>query len=248
MTTPRSSTSFEKFRDSMPPSYRQQQSADEILAHAQIVSRRGNAPAHAEIIAKRLNSIIVCVVTDDRPGLASLIRATIAAHGIDVVAAQCYSRDNEHGRREVVQFLWLSPIRDGIENGVGEKEIADISASLSALLRGETDLGAVIERASSAPPSRPGFVVDVGVAEDVDDEGAVLLTIDAMDRPGLLVAITSVLYAKGVSVLHSDLTTSGAHARARFHVVAFDGTPLTPSRARDVAAALVDALHRADFV
>ena len=170
MTTTRPSTFFESFRDSMPPSYRQQQSADEILAHAEIVSRRGDAPAHAEIWAKRLNAIIVCVVTDDRPGLPSLIRATIAAHGIDVVAAQCYSRTNEQKRPEVVQFLWLSPKRDGIETCIGEQEIADISASLSALLRGETDLGTVIERASTAPPPQPGPAVDAGVAEDIDSE------------------------------------------------------------------------------
>src|SRR5439155_5431624 len=79
--------SFESFRDSMPTSYRQQQSADEIKAHAQIVWRRGEAPAHVEIWTKRVNAIVVCVVTDDRPGLASLIRATIAAHGIDMLAA-----------------------------------------------------------------------------------------------------------------------------------------------------------------
>jgi UTP:GlnB (protein PII) uridylyltransferase len=231
----------------MPPSYRQQQSSDEIRAHAQIVSRRGDAPVYAEIWAKRINAIIICVVTDDRPGLSSLIRATIAAHGIDVLAAQSYSRNNERGRPEVVQFLWLSPTRDGIENGVGEEEIANISASVSALLRGETDLGAVIERASTAPPSHPGPVVDVGFAEDFDAEGAVLLTVDAMDHPGLLVSITSVLYAKKVSVLQSDLTTSGAQARARFHVVESDGAPLSPSRTRDIAEALVDALKQATF-
>ena len=229
----------------MPPSYRQQQSSEEIRAHAQIVSRRGDAPAYAEIWTKRINAIIVCVVTDDRPGLSSLIRATIAAHGIDVLAAQSYNRNNERGHPEVVQFLWLSPTRDGVENGVGEEEIANISASVSALLRGETDLGAVIERASTAPPSHPGPVVDVGFSEDVDAEGAVLLTVDAMDRPGLLMSITSVLYSKKVSVLQSDLTTSGAQARARFHVVESDGSPLSQARSRDVAETLVDALKQA---
>ena len=83
--------------------------------------------------------------------------------------------------------------------------------------------------------------------EDVDAEGAILLTVDATDRPGLLMAITSVLYAKQVSVLHSDLTTSGAQARARFQVVESDGAPLTSSRARDVAGALADALKQSDL-
>jgi UTP:GlnB (protein PII) uridylyltransferase len=241
------STFIDNFRDSMPPSYRQQQSADEIRAHAQIVFRRGDEPAHAEICTKQVNAIIVCIVTDDRPGLSSLIRATIAAHGIDVLAAQAYIRSNERGRAESVQFLWLSPTREGVERGVGEDEITNISESLSALLRGETDLGAVIERASSAPPSHPAPTVDVGLAEDVDAEGAILLTVDATDRPGLLMTITSVLYAKEVSVLSSDLTPSGCQARARFHVVESDGAALTQARAREVASAVLDALKRSEI-
>ena len=240
-------TSFvERFRDSMPTSYRQQQSADEIRAHAQIVWRRGDEPAHAEIWTKRVNAVVVCVVTDDRPGLSSLVRATIAAHGIDVLAAQGYVRNNEKGRAESVQFLWLSPTREGVESGVGEREISNLSASLSALLRGETDLGSVIERASTAPPSLPPPLVDVGVAEDVEAEGAILLTVDATDRPGLSATITSVLAAKEVSVLYSDLTTSGRQARARFHVVESDGAPLSQARAREVADAVLDALQKLD--
>jgi UTP:GlnB (protein PII) uridylyltransferase len=238
---------FENFRDSMPSAYRQQQSADEIRAHAQIVWRRGNEPAHAEIWTKRINAVVVCIVTDDRPGLSSLIRATIAAHGIDVLAAQAYCRKNEKGRAEAVHFFWLSPTRDGTEGGVGEGDISNISASLSALLRGETDLGAVFERASTAPPSRPAPVVDVGFAEDVDAEGAVLLTVDVADRPGLLGTITSVLYAKEVSVLASDLTTSGCIARARLHVVEADGAPLSQARAREVASAVLDSLQPGEY-
>jgi len=234
---------IETFRESMPPSYRQQQSADEIRAHAQIVWRRGDEPAYAEIWTKRVNAVVVCIVTDDRPGLSSLIRATIAAHGIDVMAAQAYCRKNEKGQAEAVHFFWLSPKRDGAEGGVGEDDISNISVSLSALLRGQTDLGAIIERASMAPPSRPAPVVDVGFAEDVDAEGAVLLTVDATDRPGLLATITSVLYAKEVSVLASDVTTSGCVARARFHIVEADGAPLSQGRSREVASAVLDSLQ-----
>ncbi len=242
MTTTLPSTFVDAFRESMPPSYRQAQSVDDIRQHAQIVWRRGNEPAHAEISAKQVNAIVVCIVTDDRPGLSSLIRATIAAHDIDVLAAQSYLRNNEKGLPESVQFLWLSRTREGGAGAVGEGEIANISASLSALLRGETDLGAVIERASTAPPSRPATVVDVGFAEDVDTEGAILLNVDAVDRPGLLMAISTILQAKSVKIIHSDVTTSGAQARARFQIVEADGSPLTQTRARDLSTAVLEAL------
>jgi hypothetical protein len=140
------------FTDSMPVSYRQHQSANDILEHAQIAWRRGDELVHAEIWAKRRNAVVICVVTDDRPSLGSLVRATVAAHELNVSAEQIYSRKNERGRSEAVYFLWLELTREGTGGAVTEEDIVSLRSSLGALLRGETDLGAVIERVSSAPP------------------------------------------------------------------------------------------------
>jgi UTP:GlnB (protein PII) uridylyltransferase len=143
------------FRDSMPPSYRQHLSSQDIVEHAEIAWRRGDELAHAEIWCKRPNAIVICVVADDRPGLATLIRATVVAHELNVSAEQCYSRKNERGSTEVVHFLWLDRTHDGNENAVLEQDISGLRESLCQLLRGETDLDAVIERVSSAPPAPP---------------------------------------------------------------------------------------------
>lgn len=146
------------FRDSMPPSYRQHQSSQDILEHAEIAWRRGEELAHAEIWAKRSNAIVICVVADDRPGLGSLIRATVVAHELNVCAEQHYCRKNERGRPEAVHFLWLARTHEGNENAVLDEDILGLRQSLCQLLRGETDLDTVIERVSSAPPpptSRP---------------------------------------------------------------------------------------------
>lgn len=141
-----------RFRDSMPPSYRQHQSSQDIAEHAEIAWRRGEELAHAEIWAKRSNAIVICVVADDRPGLTTLIRATVAAHDLNVSAEQHYCRTNDIGRAEVVHFLWLARTHDATDSAVLEADITDLRESLCQLLRGETDLDAVIERVSSAPP------------------------------------------------------------------------------------------------
>jgi UTP:GlnB (protein PII) uridylyltransferase len=146
------------FRDSMPPSYRQHQSSQDILEHAEIAWRRGEELAHAEIWAKRSNAVVICVLADERPGLASLIRATVVAHELTVSAEQSYCRKNERGSSEAVHFLWLARTHDGTDNAVLEEHISGLRDSLCQLLRGETDLDTVIERVSSAPPaptSRP---------------------------------------------------------------------------------------------
>ena len=143
------------FRDSMPPSYSQHLSNQDIAEHAEIAWRRGEELAHAEIWAKRPNAIVICVVADDRPGLAALIRATVVAHQLNVSASQNYNRQNERGRNEAVHFLWLARTHEENGNAVLEADISALRESLCQLLRGETDLDAVIERVSSAPPPPP---------------------------------------------------------------------------------------------
>jgi hypothetical protein len=140
------------FRDSMPPSYRQHLSSEDIAEHAEIAWRRGKQLAHAEIWSTRPNAIVICVVADDRSGLPALIRATVVAHELNVSASQSYSRKNERGQSEAVHFLWLATTHEGNGNAVLEQDISSLRESLCQLLRGETDLDAVIERVSSAPP------------------------------------------------------------------------------------------------
>jgi UTP:GlnB (protein PII) uridylyltransferase len=231
------------YTDSMPNSYRQQQSAEEISEHARIVWRRGHELVHTEIWQKRLKAVVICIVCDDVPGLLALIRATIAAHGLDVLAAQVYLRKGELGRSEAVHFLWLSPKREGSSETISDEDVAQIGEALSALLRGETDLGAVIERASLIPtPSRPS--IGVGFASHPNDDGAILLTVEADDRPGLLMTITTALFGEQVSVVHSEVTTSGKRAQGRFLMLDADNKPLTQARAELVAKAVHSALSR----
>jgi hypothetical protein len=124
--------------------------------HAHIVWRRGSDIAHAEIWTRRRNAVVVCIVSDEQPALPSLIQATIAAHGLEVQAAQAYRRDKGQGMVEAVHFLWVPLMRHGVESdAVTPEDVGRISASLQALLRGETDLYTVIERESVPPPKPP---------------------------------------------------------------------------------------------
>ena len=232
----------------MPESYRQQHGDSDAREHAQIAWRRGDAVAHGELWQKRRGAAIVCIVADERGGLRSLVRATIAAHGLDVLAEQDYSRRNERGHDEAVNFYWLGPARDGQSTEISHDDVSRIADALSALLRGDVDLGAVIERISTVPPSSqatpppPPEGVNVAIGERNDPDGSVLLTIEAADRPGVLMAITSALFAKRISVVRSEVTTSGGRARGRFQMIEADGSALAQQRAAEVAKAVTAAL------
>jgi len=143
------------FRQSMPEAYHHQHGSDDVREHAQIAWRRGAEVAHAEMWTKRMNVGVVCIVADDQPSLPTLIQATIAAHGLEVQAAQAYSRAKPPGPPEALHLVWVRPIRHGVAtDGVNTDDIARIAASLKELMRGETDLGTVIDR-ESVPPRPP---------------------------------------------------------------------------------------------
>jgi hypothetical protein len=143
------------FQQSMPEAYRHQHGVDDVREHAQIVWRRAGEIAHAEIWAKRMNAVVVCIVTDERPGLPSLIQATIAAHGLEVQAAQAYHRSRLAGPSEAIHLLWVRAVRHGVDAQViGADDVARLSQSLRSLLLGETDLDEVIDR-ESVPPRPP---------------------------------------------------------------------------------------------
>lgn len=143
------------FHQSMPEVYHHQHGADAVREHAQIVWRRAGEIAHAEIWTKRMNAVVVCLVTDERPELPSLIQATVAAHGLELQAAQAYSRSKLDGPPEAIHLLWVRTIRHGVNtNAIDADDIARLSSSLRSLLRGETDLDEVIVR-ESVPPRPP---------------------------------------------------------------------------------------------
>lgn len=143
------------FHQSMPEAYRHQHGADDVREHAQIVWRRGGAIAHAEIWSKRMSAVVVCIVSDERPELPTLIQATIAAHGLELQAAQAYCRSKLAGPKEAIHLLWVRSIRHGVNAAaIDADDVARLSHSLRSLLRGETDLDEVIDR-ESVPPRPP---------------------------------------------------------------------------------------------
>jgi len=143
------------FQQSMPEVYRHQHGVDDVREHAQIVWRRAGEIAHAEIWAKRMNAVVVCIVADERPELPSLIQATVAAHGLELQAAQAYCRTKLAGPHEAVHLVWVRPIRHGVSaEAINADDVARLCGSLRSLLRGETDLDEVIDR-ESVPPRPP---------------------------------------------------------------------------------------------
>src|SRR5215831_17937133 len=71
------------FDRSMPARYHELFEAADLSEHAAIAYRRASAAAHVEIWREHGKGVFVlCVVTDDRPGLLSLVSAALVVHDL----------------------------------------------------------------------------------------------------------------------------------------------------------------------
>jgi UTP:GlnB (protein PII) uridylyltransferase len=214
------------FLASMPEEYRTTFSAGAMAVHAEIVAGRGERSS----ITARWDANALCVVADDSPGLFARITEALVAHEIDIVAAQAFCRTRADGVVEAVDFLWVNQLRD--------EDVGAIGALIDALVRGEAQI---------ATPHRPprrrraGGITRVKFDRD-EATGGAILTVEAADRPGLLLAITKTIFVARLQIVGLHAKSERGSAIDRFHIAEIDGKPMSPERALELQAAILEAV------
>jgi len=131
-----------QFLESMPAAYRNAFSDSDVEEHAQIAQQRGSDLAQAVVWRTLPQGLaILCVVTEDRPGLVALVSSAFLAHALDVRSAQIYCRTHPAGV-DAVDFFWLRNVGGG----------APEPSRLEACTRTIREL---LESASAAPELAP---------------------------------------------------------------------------------------------
>jgi [protein-PII] uridylyltransferase len=242
---PSPSAAGTSFEASMPERYRESFDASAIAEHAAIVARRGGFPAHVEVCGRLPNGVtVVCVVADDRPGLLSRIAASLVIHSMDILSAQAYTRVSGEEAGEAVDFFWLRRIGGG-GPPLSDLECGRIADVLRALVTGERTIDTEVSGARAVP--RQAFATRIAMTDT--DKGELLMTIEASDRPGLLLAITRSLCRAGVQIIASDATTENGRVVDRFTIVELDGAPLRAHRRgilRVEVLSAIDAVSRGE--
>lgn len=231
------------FQASMPERYRTAFDAAAIQEHAEIVARRAGAPVYLELW-QRLpkGGAVLCVIADDRPGLLSLISASLVVQRMNVLAAKAYTRTRpETGRAEAVDFLWLQR-EAGLALPVLHADLVRIGEVLRALVLGEVTVESVLDKERPRRRVPPGASTRVTFDAGPDD-GLALLTVETFDRPGLLLTITQALFRAGVQIIASDAATRNGRAVDRFTIVEVDGTPIGRGRRGAVQMAVLTAIE-----
>ena len=227
--------------NSMPVSYRRQFDEDAQHEHAAIAFRRGEKSIHVEIWRKLPERIVaIAVIADDKPGLLSRVSAALVAHDMDVVAAQAYGRLRSDGAGEAIDLVWIRrlPTEGGRLPSIRSRDVAHIGETLEALARGQASFeGAVsFARALKSPET-------TRVRFERGGDGATLLLVEAVDRPGLLLVVSRTLFVERVQIVGSHVTTKAGHVLDRFQVTELDGSPLSVERQIEVQTAVLAALR-----
>ena len=139
-----------------------------------------------------------------------------------------------------MDLLWVRRDSPADAAPIDADEAASIGEVLSAILGGSISVDEIASRAQVARPADPG---GISVAfEDLDDGGLAVLTVEAPDRPGILLAITFELFQQGAQIVRSLVRTSSGRAFNSFDLVEFSGAPLSVERRNQIRAAVLAAL------
>ena len=231
--------SFAAYVASMPPEYRGAFDDEATRAHERIVRRRGRRSTHVEIWRELSERVIaICVVADDKPGLLSRITGALVAQHIDVVSAHAYCRQREDGTVEAVDLLWIRRLPSA------KGTVAPIRAKDIIALRETIDRAASEASTGDAPfPGPPASGASARVCFETDaSDGATILTVEAVDRPGLLLAVTQALFRAGLQIVGLRATTERGCAVDRFKLADARGKPLRREQLFALQIAILEAV------
>lgn len=231
------------FVESMPSHYGGYEPAT-IRAHAAIVYQRRGAGVRVGTW-RRLpgGGVAICVVAPDRPGLLSLVAAALTSHDLDIIAAQIYTRTaSKKKEQEAVDLFWLRrrPKAHGPPE-ITNEEIDRLESLLRDLLKGDGVARRRVERtAVDAPCAAPGMTI---VRFEPGHDGASVLVVQTLDRPGLLLTISRCLFCLDVQVVESDVSTAQGRVLDRFYLVEFDGSAISESRRGQIEMEVLAAVE-----
>jgi UTP:GlnB (protein PII) uridylyltransferase len=218
------------FAGSMPAAYRAAFDPIEVAAHAAIAARRGASPTYVESWDELPGRVLaVCVVADDHPGLLARVSAALATNEVDVVRAYGYGRTNGAGAREALMFFWVRRVVRGELASLARSDVDALAALLEALVRGD----ASYEAPAAVQPRTGATTVRFERGQ---------LTVEATDRPGLLLAVTQTLYREGLQIVGVRATSERGRVVDRFDVVERDGSEIGPERTLALQTAVLAAI------
>jgi UTP:GlnB (protein PII) uridylyltransferase len=232
------------FGDSMPSAYREAFTAEQIREHATISERRGERVSHLELWRQFPDGLsVLCVVADDRAGLLSNVCRVLVAHDLEVLSAQIYCRSRRGLPLEAFDLFWVR------RRGNPQNHVPIDAAALETVAVDLESALYVASRSTLPPPGTRshafGPLTPPRVFFNTSSlrRGKYVLVVEAVDCPGLLLAISLALHRVAVQILGSDVRTEGGLARDCFELAPPASGSFASERLAAIRQAVVDAVR-----
>lgn len=239
-TTAGAELALAEFMTTMPRRYLERFDEAAIREHAIVASERQGKPAHVGLFSTEGGGGPgLCVVAPDALGLLAAISASLMLEGFDITDAEAYTRRTLDGRFEAVDLFWVRRAEAHEPGALTDVEARTIGLTLNEVLTtGSPDR----PRRRRASRDTPGAAETRVHFVDHDCEPHLTLELETNDRPGLLYAVTTALFAESVLITSSRITTRGHRVHDSFDLVESDGSPLSGIRLQRIELAVLAAV------
>ncbi len=216
---------------SMPASYLLNTAPDELAAHIGCVRTVREGSPVVEVKDDRAGEFTqLTVVTLDRTGLLSDIAGVLHAMGIDIHAAQIFTR---HSHDDIaIDILYI----DFEGRQLAETKKWQLEGELPAVLKGRMSVSDLLNRWRKKDLDKAGRIT-VKVPEGLSDHHTVL-DIRADDAPGLLRYLTRKISEQDLVIHSARVATWGHEARDAFYVTDQAGEKLDSEKIARLRKAL----------
>lgn len=231
---------LERFISVLPERYLATVSAARAQAHFDLWSHAKGRPVAGTVLARpdRPGTGELVVVADDRPGLLAAVAGTLAAHSIDILAAEIFSLEDG---RAFDTFL----AREPGDQPPSPERVAGALADLEAVLAGRLAVDELLaRRRGRGRLVAPGPSVSTKIRFDLHAaRTATVVDVFTRDRVGLLADIADVFRRNDASVVLARVATEGNRAADGFYLQDMSGARITdPERLEAIRVALEEAL------
>jgi [protein-PII] uridylyltransferase len=207
--------------NSMPASYLLNTPPDELAAHIVYVrdAREGKPVVRlTDDITGRFTVITICTLDDPAPGLLSKITGVVAASGVDIHAAQVFTRESYD--RIAIDQLYV----DFDHRNLPELRRLQLQSELEDVISGKTDLVSHLKRYGKNMQDEV-IVQNLKIISHLSEQFTVV-DIETVDQPGLLYKLTKAISVVGWNIHSARVSTWGSKARDAFYVTDKNGCKL----------------------
>ncbi|MHB1455762.1 MAG: [protein-PII] uridylyltransferase family protein [Armatimonadota bacterium] len=207
--------------NSIPASYLLNTPPDDLAAHIVYVRSARNGKPVVRLkddITGRFTVITICAMDDPTPGLLSKITGVVAASGVDIHAAQVFTRESYD--RIAIDHLYV----DFDHRNLPELRRLQLQSELEDVISGKTDLASHLKKYCRNMQDEV-IIQNLKIISHLSEQHTIV-EIETVDQPGLLFKLTRAISMVGWNIHSARVSTWGSKARDAFYVTDKDGCKL----------------------